>query len=154
MRRLGLKVPAAGKTGTTNGTKDAWFAGYTPNLLAVVWVGFDEPKSTKLTGSSGAAPIWAEFMKCATPMLPKLDFIAPKGVVFRRLDRESGLIATRFCPESEVVNEVFVEGTEPVTPCPIHGREYQPRDTPSGLPRPGATPPPPKKKSLWDQLFG
>jgi membrane carboxypeptidase/penicillin-binding protein len=76
-RRLGFTRPAAGKTGTTNDYKDAWFVGYTPDLLAVVWVGFDGPKKIGLSGAEAALPIWTEFMKNATASMPVTDFVAP-----------------------------------------------------------------------------
>ncbi len=76
-RRMGFTRPAAGKTGTTNDYKDAWFVGYTPDLLAVVWVGFDGPSKLGLSGAEAALPIWTEFMKSATASMPVTDFIAP-----------------------------------------------------------------------------
>jgi penicillin-binding protein 1B len=77
-RRLGFTRPAAGKTGTTNDYKDAWFVGYTPDLLAVVWVGFDGQSKLNLSGSEAALPIWTEFMKSATANMPVTDFVAPE----------------------------------------------------------------------------
>ena len=97
VRRLGFDRPAAGKTGTSDEGRDNWFVGYTPKLLAVVWVGFDNNKALNLTGAQTAAPIWARFMKCVSPYEPNPDFIPPSGVVFRDIDlgdwstRESGL---------------------------------------------------------------
>ncbi|HYA30374.1 MAG TPA: penicillin-binding transpeptidase domain-containing protein, partial [Acidobacteriota bacterium] len=76
-RRMGFTRPAAGKTGTTNDYKDAWFVGYTPDLLAVVWVGFDGPKKIGLSGAEAALPIWTEFMKNATASMPVTDFVGP-----------------------------------------------------------------------------
>ncbi|MGH7816178.1 MAG: PBP1A family penicillin-binding protein [Candidatus Binatia bacterium] len=76
-RRLGFTRPAAGKTGTTNDYKDAWFVGYTPDLLAVVWVGFDGPRKIGLSGAEAALPIWTEFMKNATASMPVTDFVGP-----------------------------------------------------------------------------
>ena len=77
-RRLGFTRPAAGKTGTTNDYKDAWFVGYTPDLLAVVWVGFDGPSKLNLSGAEAALPIWTEFMKSATANMPVTDFVSPE----------------------------------------------------------------------------
>ncbi len=79
-RRLGFTRPAAGKTGTTNDARDAWFAGYTPDLLALVWVGFDRQSELGLPGSRAALPIWTDFMKKATSRLPVTDFVTPPGV--------------------------------------------------------------------------
>jgi penicillin-binding protein 1B len=76
-RRAGFTRPAAGKTGTTNDYKDAWFVGYTPDLLAVVWVGYDGPKKIGLSGAEAALPIWTEFMKNATASMPLTDFVGP-----------------------------------------------------------------------------
>lgn len=76
-RRAGFTRPAAGKTGTTNDYKDAWFVGYTPDLLAVVWVGYDGPRKIGLSGSEAALPIWTEFMKNATASMPVTDFVGP-----------------------------------------------------------------------------
>lgn len=76
-RRWGFTRPAAGKTGTTNDYKDAWFVGYTPDLLAVVWVGFDGPRKIGLSGAEAALPIWTEFMKNATASMPVTDFVGP-----------------------------------------------------------------------------
>jgi penicillin-binding protein 1B len=76
-RRLGFTRPAAGKTGTTNDYKDAWFVGYTPDLLAVVWVGFDGPTKIGLSGAEAALPIWTDFMKNATVNMAATDFIPP-----------------------------------------------------------------------------
>jgi membrane carboxypeptidase/penicillin-binding protein len=121
IRRLGYKGAVAGKTGTSNDSRDAWFAGYTPHLLTVVWVGYDDNTSTGLTGGEAAAPIWAEYMKCLGAMEPELEFIPPAGVVSREVDLSSGLLATPDCPRERVATEVFVSGTEPVTPCVAHG---------------------------------
>ena len=77
-RRMGFTRPAAGKTGTTNDYKDAWFVGYTPDLLAVVWVGFDGQSKLNLSGAEAALPIWTEFMKSATANMPVTDFVSPE----------------------------------------------------------------------------
>jgi penicillin-binding protein 1B len=80
-RRMGFTRPAAGKTGTTNDYKDAWFVGYTPDLLAVVWVGFDGQSKLNLSGADAALPIWTEFMKSATANMPITDFVPPEPLV-------------------------------------------------------------------------
>ncbi len=79
--KAGFTRPAAGKTGTTNDAKDAWFAGFTPDLLAVVWTGFDKKEELDLTGAQAALPIWTTFMMAATAARPALDFPAPPGLV-------------------------------------------------------------------------
>ncbi|MFH0925630.1 MAG: PBP1A family penicillin-binding protein [bacterium] len=110
-RRLGR--PVAGKTGTTNRYYDAWFIGYSPKLVAGVWVGFDEPKSLgKLeTGSNAACPIWVDFMEDALKDKPINNFLIPEGINFVTIDRKTGLLATESCEKTIV--EAFIEGTEP-----------------------------------------
>jgi penicillin-binding protein 1B len=123
-RRLGFTRPAAGKTGTTNDNKDAWFVGYTPDLLTVVWVGFDNQSKLGLTGAQAALPIWTEFMKQATAGMPVSDFIPPPGIKMVDIDPLSGQLATPNC--SSIIREAFIEGDEPRTICPLH-----PAPTPS-----------------------
>lgn len=119
VRRMGLNRIVAGKTGTTSDFKDAWFAGYTPELLAVVWVGFDEgTKSLGLSGAQAALPIWAEFMKKVLSGKPDLPFRAPQGITSVKIDRLTGLLATENCPD--VIDEYFIEGTEPKEYCKLH----------------------------------
>lgn len=96
IRKLGFHKPAAGKTGTTNGYKDAWFTGFTPTLSTSVWVGFDRQVGLKdayrtgITGGRGAAPIWARFMTRATEGEPPRPFIQPMGIVFESCDDTTG----------------------------------------------------------------
>jgi membrane peptidoglycan carboxypeptidase len=96
VRKLGFLKPAAGKTGTTNGYKDAWFTGFTTTLSASVWVGFDRETGLKdtygtgITGGRGAAPIWARFMTRATEGDPPRPFVQPMGIVFQTVDAASG----------------------------------------------------------------
>lgn len=107
-----LGRPAAGKTGTTNEYRDAWFMGYTTDLVAGVWVGFDELKSlgSEETGSRAAAPIWLEFMQAASTGEQR-DFDVPEGIVERLIDPESGLLAGDIASHAMV--EYFRAGTEP-----------------------------------------
>lgn len=106
--------PAAGKTGTTNDETDAWFMGFTPDLVAGVWVGFDDPKKPlgrNETGGHSAVPIWTQFMVEATKGKPAKDFLQPPGIVRLQVDRETGL---RACEDTESpVYVAFREGTEP-----------------------------------------
>jgi penicillin-binding protein 1B len=118
-RALGFARPAAGKTGTTNDARDAWFAGFTPELLAVVWVGFDERKPLGLTGAAAALPIWTAFMKGATAAAAPSAFVPPPGVTLVRIDPLSGAKATPDCPET--IEEAFWRGQEPTNACPLHG---------------------------------
>jgi penicillin-binding protein 1B len=113
---LGYAGPAAGKTGTTDDTRDAWFIGYTPDLLALVWVGYDDNARTGLTGASGALPIWVALMR-STPA-GRAAFAPPGEIVIRQVDPTTGLLAVRRCPE--VVEERFLAGTEPVAECNEH----------------------------------
>ena len=117
-RALGVPGAIAGKTGTTNDGRDAWFIGYSPGLLTVVWVGFDSNEPHGLSGAQGALPIWAEFMKPALEAYAPQGFTVPSGVLFSDIDLDTGKLANRFCPR--VGKEVFVAGTEP-EPCQEHG---------------------------------
>jgi penicillin-binding protein 1B len=117
-KALGLTGAIAGKTGTTDGYRDAWFVGYTSELVIGVWVGFDDERAIRLTGSQAALPIW---MDIARRMLPEqaASFLPPAGVVARVIDPKTGQLATSQCPEQ--VEEVFIEGTEPTVYCEVHG---------------------------------
>jgi penicillin-binding protein 1B len=114
-RTSGFAVPAAGKTGTTDDTRDSWFVGFTPRLLVVVWVGADDNQPTGLTGAQGALPIWVSFMKAAIDPKNAPDFAVPPGVLFAQVDSVSGHLATTHCPHR--VRQAFVAGTEPRTFC-------------------------------------
>jgi penicillin-binding protein 1B len=118
VRKWGFSRPAAGKTGTTDEYRDAWFVGYTPNLLCVVWTGYDDNTPIKMTGGAAALPIWVRFMKKATENLPPEDFSSPQGVVLRMIDPTTGQLATEDCPQAS--SEVFIEGTEPMQTCQEH----------------------------------
>lgn len=118
VRARGFKKPAAGKTGTTNDARDAWFVGYTPDLLAVVWVGFDHQTELGLAGSEAALPIWTDFMKLATEDTPATDFVRPPGLVAVAIDPETGYRATAFCPRH--VRDYFPKGSAPEQFCPLH----------------------------------
>lgn len=119
VRSRGFTVPAAGKTGTSH---DGWFAGFTSDLLCIVWVGFDDNSELNIEGAHSALPIWTEFMKRALQFRQYAnakEFPAPDGVVTVTIDPQSGKPATPYCPEQKP--EVFVAGTEPVGSCPLHG---------------------------------
>ncbi|MCZ6650177.1 MAG: transglycosylase domain-containing protein [Acidobacteria bacterium] len=114
----GLTGAVAGKTGTTNRRRDAWFVGYVPGLLAVVWVGADDNRPVGLTGSQAALPIWLELVKSLKPSPG--EALAPAGGLVRvRYDPETGGVATRNC--RRVAEEWFMLGTEPEEECPTHG---------------------------------
>jgi len=107
----GLPDVIAGKTGTTNDGRDAWFVGYTPRLLALVWVGFDGGDPHGMSGARAALPIWIDFMKQAIDAYPQSDFEVPPGISFADVDASNGKRAARACPV--VVREAFLTGTEP-----------------------------------------
>jgi penicillin-binding protein 1B len=117
-RGMGFTLDAAGKSGTTNDLRDAWFVGFTPELLTVVWVGLDDNQPLGLSGSQAALPIWTSFMMKALAGHPNVGFEAPGGVSFVEVDRDTGKIATPACPR--VTMEAFLSGTEPLAGCELH----------------------------------
>jgi penicillin-binding protein 1B len=117
-RKAGFHWKAAGKTGTTDEGRDAWFAGYTPDLLVVVWVGYDDNWPLGLTGAQAALPIWVDFLKEVLVGRPSQQFQPPPGVVQVTVDPASGEIAHAGCPTR--VTELFIEGTEPKALCSLH----------------------------------
>jgi penicillin-binding protein 1B len=115
VRGMGFTAPAAGKTGTSH---DAWFAGYTSNLLCIVWVGNDDYSDIKIEGAHAAAPIWAEFMKRALKLQRYKDpqyFKAPAGVSQYKIDKATNLLATPACPDD--YDAYFIDGTAPIATC-------------------------------------
>ncbi len=143
--RLGLDFPAAGKTGTTQDYKDAYFIGYTPEIVCGVWVGFDEPESLGLTGAQAALPAWVQFMQDAAPADPE-DFPEPSGITMATIDPESGGLATSACPRQIALP--FLIGTEPTQMCPLHGGMFASAPAPGPAsatmpPMGGAVPPQP-----------
>jgi penicillin-binding protein 1B len=126
VRSHGFRRPFAGKTGTTNDYRDAWFVAYSPRILTLVWVGFDDRHNVGLAGSEAAIPIWTAHMNRVIGLVPDVDFKRPDDVISREIDRTSGMLATPYCPE--VRNEIFVRGTEPTELCEIHsgGNEFFP----------------------------
>jgi membrane carboxypeptidase/penicillin-binding protein len=134
-RADGFTLPAAGKTGTTNDYVDAWFVGFTPSLVAGVWVGFDQPQTIVSAGYAGdlAVPVWAAFMKDATKGDKPVWLKPPRDVISVQICRMSGRRPADNCGEVEVVSktgesrirsmimyEHFVKGTEPYDECPLH----------------------------------
>jgi penicillin-binding protein 1B len=115
VRQRGFTAPAAGKTGSSH---DGWFAGYTSNLLCIVWVGYDDYSDLRLSGAQTAAPIWAEFMKKAVTLPQYSDvmpFHQPEGVIDVQLDKITNRLATPACPDDYTI--AFVAGTEPHDTC-------------------------------------
>jgi membrane carboxypeptidase/penicillin-binding protein len=138
VRRAGFTLPAAGKTGTTNDYRDAWFVGYTPKLVTGVWVGYDMPRTIIANGYAAelAVPIWGRFMKAATKGDKPEWFKAPATVTTATICRLSGKLARDSCryattiddkgyatTGSTVYTEHFIRGTEPTTYCPFHGED-------------------------------
>ncbi len=136
VRRVGFKLPAGGKTGTTDDFRDAWFAGFTPDLVATVWVGFDDPQTIVREGFGGdlAAPIWGRFMSLGAKSRSGGWLSPPGGLVTARICKLSGLLANPECgaavaadangvvqSRSYVTNEYFRAGTAPTAFCNIHG---------------------------------
>lgn len=134
-RRLGFTLPAAGKTGTTNDFKDAWFIGFTPKLATGVWVGFDRARTILPNGFAAgiAVPLWTKYMKVATRNDKPEWLVPPEGVVTATVCRASGRLATDACRNIAVVNadgsietrsmvytEYFARGTEPTSFCDVH----------------------------------
>jgi len=119
VRARGFDLPAAGKTGTS---RDGWFAGFTSNLVCVIWIGFDDNRDLGLAGGSTAAPIFADFMKAAT-VFPAYrdvkDFVMPEGVQSVLIDPESLELATTNCPTTR--SEIYVAGSAPTQYCELHG---------------------------------
>jgi penicillin-binding protein 1B len=117
-RAAGFTLDAAGKSGTTNDLRDAWFVGFTPELLTAVWVGFDDNQPLGLSGTQAALPIWTAFMMRALAGRADRPFDPPDGISFLEIDRDTGSAATPGCPR--VFQEAFIAGTEPFTVCDLH----------------------------------
>jgi penicillin-binding protein 1B len=118
VRGAGFTLDAAGKTGTTNDLRDAWFVGFTPELLTVVWVGFDDNTALGLSGSQAALPIWTSFMLKALSGHPNLPLPEPGGIEWAEIDKDNGKLASPGCPR--VMREAFFPGTVPTETCDIH----------------------------------
>jgi penicillin-binding protein 1B len=117
-RSQGFIADAAGKTGTTNDLRDAWFAGFTPDLLTIVWVGLDDNSPIGLSGSQAALPIWATFMKNALTGRQSTAFSTPEGIIYAAIDRDTGLLATPNCPRT--ITEAFLTSSDPRQYCDVH----------------------------------
>jgi penicillin-binding protein 1A len=146
----GFHVPAGGKTGTTNEYTDAWFIGYTADLVAGVWIGMDRPAKIKANGQGGilAAPAWTAFMTEVyrrKPVPP--DWPRPDELISREIDKTTGLLANQYCPLPVVYTEWYLPGTEPTQYCDVHSATNTSigdtlRRVPLAAP-PAAPPPPP-----------
>ena len=122
-------IDVSGKTGTTNDMRDAWFAGFTPEILCVVWVGFDDNAPVNLSGAKAALPIWVEFMKRALTGVKPGRFAVPSAnIVFVEIDPETGLLPGPGCEKT--VSEAFLPGTEPQEFCSGHDGALTSSDSP------------------------
>jgi penicillin-binding protein 1B len=165
-QRMGLKFPAAGKTGTTQDYHDGYFIGYTPDLVCGVWIGFDEPQSLGMPGASAALPAWVNFMTHAVPD-DSPDFAEPSGIVMATIDPQSGGLATPACPRAIALP--FLVGTAPTTtacggggilaslPAALGGTPNPPAGTAmapgAAQPLPGASPSPGGIRGFFHRLF-
>jgi penicillin-binding protein 1B len=132
-------IDVAGKTGTTNDLRDAWFVGFTPELMCLVWVGFDDNSPVGLSGARAALPIWVDFMKSALAGTTSGRFPVPaSNIIFVDIDPTTGLRATPSCPK--VFSEAFIAGTEPQEYCSWHGGEAA--EPPDWAPYRSPSPPP------------
>ncbi|MEN6331830.1 MAG: PBP1A family penicillin-binding protein [Smithella sp.] len=117
-KAMGINFPASGKTGTTNGNRDSWFVGYTPDVVCAVWVGYDSGADTGLTGAKGALRIWTRFMRTLYSRSAPHAAIVPQGIETALIDPDSGLLATNECPQK--LREAYLQGTAPKETCPLH----------------------------------
>ncbi|MFH1962148.1 MAG: penicillin-binding protein 1A [bacterium] len=144
--RLGREV--AGKTGTTNDYVDAWFIGYTTQLVVCVWVGYDKGQITMGHGMAGgvvAAPIWRDFMMKIINKMPPASFPKPEGIITACIDPSCGLLATQNCPQMR--NEYFIKGTEPIKYCTTHAGLL-----PQGEQEQNVTEPEPKEEPVEEDV--
>ncbi len=123
LKKFSQTYPSAGKTGTTDDYRDAWFVGYTPQVITGVWVGYDKPRpgGKGFTGGAIAAPVWERFMRKAVTVKPATDFTRPDTVVSVTIDPDTGCLATGSCSKKR--EEFYLAGTEPDEYCPRHGGE-------------------------------
>ena len=117
-RAGGVKGILAGKTGTTNDYRDAWFVGFSPRFLAAVWVGYDDNRPVKLTGTQAAVPIFADFSRSVPPQFFAENFPVPSDIVTAEIDPDTGGLSTPSCPRR--ATEVFISGTQPRFECSAH----------------------------------
>ena len=134
-RSAGFRRPAAGKTGTTNDYRDAWFVGFTPDLVAAVWVGFDQRSALGMSGGTAALPLWTAFMKQATAALPPRPFMPPPGVTMVRLDRTSGEVLGPDADPQSAITEAFLDADAPAAAA--LEQEAVPAPEPEAIPSPG-----------------
>ncbi len=154
-RSYGIRDRLAGKTGTTNDRRDNWFAGYSPDRVTVVWVGYDDNARTKLSGARAALPIWSRFTLAVRPPGGYPTFVPPQGVVTLAVDPATGQIATEACPHR--ISEIFPEWQAPTEPCRLHGGgrpEMWANANPDGIPVDPVTGEPLYAYSYGDGAYG
>jgi 1A family penicillin-binding protein len=155
IRRNGFTRPAAGKTGTSNENRDAWFVGFTPNLAVGVWTGFDDNSRTGLTGGQASVPAWSSFMKCAEPFIEDLAFIQPPSVSSVAVDTRCNGRATPDTPPQYRITELFVQGTEPQDLCEEAPKEeFHPPTRPLPVKNKREYEPEQEERGFWDRIFG
>ncbi len=119
-----LDRPVAGKTGTTSNKVDAWFMGYTPDFVGAVWIGFDKEETMEnlpdVFGATYPALMWKQVMQTAEANMPVTDFPMPAGLVRATICTKSGLLPNAFCPQDDLENDLFVQGTVPTDICNVH----------------------------------
>ena len=146
LRRLGFRGDVAGKTGTSSDYRDAWFIGYTPEIVIAVWVGFDDGASVKVTGATAALPIFADVLEVARGKAEAEEFSVPTGIELVDVDPESGLRAGFGCSGEP---EAFLLGTAPVESCGIF--DFAKRDVPKSD---NENHPEPPRRNVFQRLFG
>ncbi|MFI5316763.1 MAG: PBP1A family penicillin-binding protein [Myxococcota bacterium] len=146
LRRLGFRGDIAGKTGTSSDYRDAWFIGYTPEIVIAVWVGFDDGASVRVTGATAALPIFADVLEVSRGKAEAEEWTVPTGVEFVDVDPSSGLRSGFGCTGA---SEVFLRGTAPTESCGLFN--FASKDAP---PKSGAAPEPEQKRGVFQRLFG
>jgi len=150
LRRMGFRGEIAGKTGTSSDYRDAWFIGYTPEIVIAAWVGFDDGASVRVTGATAALPIFAEVLDAARGKAEAEEFTVPTGVETVDVNADSGLRAGLGCSGEP---EVFLRGTAPADSCGIFS--FAKRDAPETGAAPGAGGSKPERpRNLFQRLFG
>ena len=151
VRGMGLRGPVAGKTGTTDDEYDLWFVGFTPELVTLVWVGYDEPRTIGVQSSWGALPIWVNFTMEAVGERVRGAFLQPPSIRELEIDPDTGALALAGCPRRQ--REFFLRGTEPTRRCTGPGASSEGLQ-PSGVGEASEGRQPQGGRNWWDRLFG
>jgi penicillin-binding protein 1A len=123
VRRTGFSYPAGGKTGTTNDGSDVWYVGFTSEMVTAIWIGLDAPRRIKARASGGVlvAPLWASYMNEVYEYRPDpAGWTRPENLLALQIDKDTGYLATPWCPRESTMYEWFIPGTEPIERCPLH----------------------------------